>query len=226
MSAPPSCRLRLGRHPKSAGTRGPSPTAAAPTCLWGRGRPGGPDVTGGLSQSELPFLSPKGIPGPQQGLGARPSNDDPQPGIERGPAPGRANRGWDPPERRRTRCAAAHGPGSSRAQRGAGMGRSHTAGQRGGEHGWVARRQRGRVSLPCCRRAPGTGSASAHLGAPRPSDPLQVSPGPLRPGAAAGLRWAEGVSDRGRPQNPHWSPPGSEQGGSAVLPNRQLRWGN
>lgn len=76
-SAPPSCRLRMGGHPESARTPGPSPAAAAPTCLWGRGLREGPDVTRALSQSELPFPSPEGIPGPKQGPGARPSSDRP-----------------------------------------------------------------------------------------------------------------------------------------------------
>lgn len=179
-SAPPSCRLRLGGHPKSAGTPSPSPAAAAPTCLWGRGRRGGPDVTGGLSQSELSFPSPKGIPGPQQGPGARPSSDDPQPGLKRGPAPGRGHRGWDPAERGGPGCRC---PGRlQRAQRGAaGAGVTQRAARR--EHGRGARRLRGRLSFPRWRLAPGPGSASAQLGA---FGPLQVSPGPCDPGPQPG----------------------------------------
>lgn len=99
-SAPPSCRLRAGGHPESAWTPGPSPAAAAPTCLWGRGQRGGPDVTCGISQSELPFPSPKGIPGPKPGPRAQHGSDDPQPGFKGGRAPFRGNRGWAPPGRR------------------------------------------------------------------------------------------------------------------------------
>lgn len=191
-SAPPSCRLRLGGHPKSAGTPSPSPAAAAPTCLWGRGRRGGPDVTGGLSQSELPFPSPKGIPGPQQGPGARPSSDDPQPGLKRGPAPGRGHRGWNPAEGGGGAGVPLPRPAPAGPERGS-RGGSHTAGSEAGARAGGAQAAGQAFLSPL---APGTRAGLSLC----PARGLRAPPGlsrPLRPGAAARPCWARGVSAAG-----------------------------
>lgn len=182
-SAPPSCRLRLGGHPKSAGTPRPSPAAAAPTCLWGRGRRGGPDVTGGLGQSERSLPSPRGIPGPQQGPGARPGRDDPPPGApKRGPRLG--PRGGGPG------CGGQAGP---RGPRDGQRGRESHSGRRAGcpfpAGAWHRGRSSG-VSGPLrVSPAPATrGRSPAALGTRcqcrgRPQNPHRIPPGRIWTGA-------------------------------------------
>ena len=70
-------------------------------------------------------------------------------------------------------------------------------------------------------QAPGTKarlSLSPSRGKQRPLDPLQVSPGPLGPGAAACTRREEGVGGRGHPQNPPWIPAGRSWTGAQSCP--------
>lgn len=89
-----------------------------------------------------------------------------------------------------------------------------------------ARRLGGGVFLPRWRQAPGQGSGSAYLGAPKGRLAPCGSPlAPSNPGPQTGHVWAEGVSGCRRPQNPHWIPSGPEQDGSAVLPNLVVQVG-
>lgn len=226
-SAPPSCRLRVGGHPESTRTPGPSPAAAAPTCLWGRGRRGGPDVTCGISQSELPFPSPKGIPGPKRGPRARHSSDDPQPGFKREPAPVRGNRGRAPPGRRRDSdepLPSGLSPALPREGQGsAGVTQRDSEAQSTDGGGGLAASGAG-FPLPAGAKHQGRAQPLSIPWSPKAAWPPLGLPG-LRPRAAAPRRWAEGVSGRGRPQNPHWIPPGPEQDGSAVLPTLALQTG-
>lgn len=68
-SAPLSCHLGLGDTPIHP-TLSPSPVAIAPPrASCGEGASGASDVTGGLSQSQLPFEQPRGIPWSHPGPG-------------------------------------------------------------------------------------------------------------------------------------------------------------
>jgi hypothetical protein len=111
--------------------------------------------------------------------------------------------------------AAASQFGSTRAQRGPGSSGSHTAG-RGklvGEHlGY-------RVGLPILAAPGDQGPAQLpHSRVPEAVGPSRVSPGPFGPGAAS---WEEGVSSRGRPQNPQWNPPSRSRTRAQRCPDRE-----
>lgn len=78
---------QAGGTPRINPDPGPLPCRGHPHVpLGGGGVGGGPDVTRSFSQSQLPFLSPQGIPRPESGLGARPgSYDPPNLGLAEGP---------------------------------------------------------------------------------------------------------------------------------------------
>lgn len=217
---------QAGGTPRIRPDPGPSPAAATPTCLGGRGRRGGPDVTHSLSQSELPFPSPQGDSRARVAApGATRQRRPPNLGLKEllhlaGETEAESCQGGSETlEKSRRRCPPARllsGPERGRSGRASHSGAAGRGALKGG-----AQAAGRRCPSP---QAPGTrpDPASAHLGAPRPAGPLRVSPGPLGPRDAAGPRREEGVCVRGRRQNPHWIAPGVGAGRerSAALPGR------
>lgn len=82
-------------------------------------------------------------------------------------------------------------------------------GQQDSEYRWVARRQWAGFPFPAGARHRGLVQPRIISGSPKAFwSPPGPPPSPLRPGAAARQRRAEGVMGCGRPQNPYWISPG------------------
>lgn len=181
-SAPPSCRLGLGDTPNPPGPRAPPLRRPPPRALGGGGVGEALTSQEASANRSCPSRAPKGFPGHSRDLGRDPAGTTLTRGSKGGrPAPGRGDRGWDPPERGGTGV-----PAQARLlrPRDGQRGRESHSGQRAGAR-TGARGRRG--GLPFPRRRPRQGRAqplpiSGPSGPPGPPGPCDPGPQPGRAG--------------------------------------------
>lgn len=219
-SAPPSCRLWMGDTQNLPGPRALPLRRLPPRASGGGGLGDALTSQTPSANRSCSFRAPRGFPGQNWDQGRDPAMTTPNLGLKESPhlsgetEAGTRQGGGGTQESLCSLVWLQHGPERGRDRRESHSGVTRRRALMG------ARRLRGGVFLPRWRQAPGPGSGSAYLGAPKGRLAPSGSPrAPSDPGPQTGRVWAEGVSGCRRPQNPHWIPSGPEQDGSAVLPN-------
>lgn len=181
---------QAGGTPQIRPDPGPSPAAIAPHVPWGRGRPEVLTSQEGSANRSRPSRAPRGFPGHSRNLGRDPTLTMPNLDLKEGRHLAGETEAGTSLRRGGTLSAAAQEPGSSRAQRGAGIDGSHTAGQRAREYRWVARRERAEFPFPAGARRRGLFQPHIISGSPKafwsPPGLPRPPPTPGRSRAASG----------------------------------------